>query len=503
MLTLGSLDLLVRLASGGVANVFLVRDNARQHARLLALKVLHPGLAIDEEFTKMFFAEAQIASRLRHPNIVSIAGFGEVEGVHCLSMEFVFGESLAQVLRRATKVQKPLSVAVLLRILSHVMRGLDYAHALGDPSGAPMGIVHRDVTPQNIMVGFNGVAKLTDFGIAKASNRGWETTAGIVKGKFAYMSPEQALGKKVDRRSDVFGVGIVLWEALTGKELFAGMTPLQVLDAIQSQPILPPSQVSNGLSPIVDALVMKALERAPSKRYQTAGEMSDAIDKLIASVGVTVEEEHVSRALAEIFGDVIAERALVLRAAMAGHVDEEALAAALDADILEQAQIPEPNYGYESETIENTAPQNSGHFQPHPPEQTTATSQRPTLVPARLDPAFTGQMPVPIFEDLLDDVEVTQAQVSFTADLAEVVSLEADIDLEVDIDIVGFDASSREDVGNDALLEALSEDDVTHRRLPAAFTGRFGDTLTVPTGRLAPVTTEDGGETGFDDVKTV
>src|SRR5688572_28052101 len=241
---LGNHELLIRLASGGAANVFLVRDTAAAPpGRLLALKILLPSLAANEDFLNMFFTEAKIAACLEHQNIVAIAGFGQVEGIHCLAMEYVFGASLAQVLRASARAKKPLTVGVLLRITAAVCDALHYAHELKDENAKSMGLVHRDVTPQNILIGFNGVPKLTDFGIAKATNRGWETQAGIVKGKFSYMSPEQALGKKIDRRSDIFCTGIVLWEALTGKELFKGTSPMEVIEAIRNHNISPPSKV--------------------------------------------------------------------------------------------------------------------------------------------------------------------------------------------------------------------------------------------------------------------
>ncbi|MEL6187222.1 MAG: serine/threonine-protein kinase, partial [Myxococcota bacterium] len=195
---LGNHELLVRLASGGAANVFLVRDlTSPKQDLLLALKILLPSLASNDDFLNMFFTEARIAARLDHENVVGITGFGQVEGIHCLAMEYVFGASLAQVLRASARAKKPLTVGVLLRITAAVCDALHFAHEMTNDDGESMGLVHRDVTPQNILIGFNGVPKLTDFGIAKATGRGWETQAGIVKGKFSYMSPEQALGKKV------------------------------------------------------------------------------------------------------------------------------------------------------------------------------------------------------------------------------------------------------------------------------------------------------------------
>ncbi len=287
----------------------------------------------------MFFAEARIAAKLRHRNIVAIAGFGQVDGVHCLAMEYVFGASLSQALRASARARRPLSVGALLSITASVCDALDYAHRCED-DGRSLGIVHRDVTPQNILIGFNGVPKLTDFGIAKATGRGWETQAGIVKGKFSYMSPEQALGGTVDRRSDIFGVGIVLWEALTGQDLFKGSTPMEVLAAVRSQAIAAPSKVVDGLTAVVDPIVSTALERSPKKRFASAAEMASAIRQLIDEAGARIDDQAISKELAAIYGEQIGRCALALRAAMAGRQDLGSLAELLGAQTLDGRHLP-------------------------------------------------------------------------------------------------------------------------------------------------------------------
>lgn len=332
----------MRLASGGAAHVLLVRDRAAPPpGRLLALKVLQPSLALNDEFLQMFFTEARIASHLQHPNVVHIAGFGQVDGVHCLAMEYVFGASLADVLRASARAHRPLSVGVLLSLTASICDALHYAHDLVDEKERPLGLVHRDVTPQNILIGFNGIPKLTDFGIAKATGRGWETQAGIVKGKFAYMSPEQALGRPVDRRSDIFGVGIVLWEALTGHALFKGTQPTEVISAIRDQPIEAPSQVVPGLTPIVDEIVLRALQRTPRRRYQSADEMGAEIRDLIRRAGVTIDAQAISKELAQIYGDVIVDRAFALRTAMSGRSDLAELARILGAHVVDDRLLPD------------------------------------------------------------------------------------------------------------------------------------------------------------------
>jgi serine/threonine protein kinase len=342
--TLGNYELLVRLASGGAANVFLAREVVPgSKPRLLALKVLLPKLAQSDDFLQMFFNEARIASRLQHPNVVAISGFGQVEGVHCLAMEYVFGVSLSQLLRASARSRRPMSVGVLLYITSQLCDALEHAHGLEGDDGGSIGLVHRDVTPQNILIGFNGVPKLTDFGIAKAHDRGFETQAGIVKGKFSYMSPEQALGKPVDRRSDVFGLGIVLWESLTGQDLFRGGSPTEVLTAIRDQPIRPPSEVVPGLTSIVDPIVARALARSPRRRYQTAAEFGDAIRGLIRRAGVKLDSDAVSKELASIYGEEVLQRAIALRAALGGRIPGEELARKLGVYPLDAKCLPVPS----------------------------------------------------------------------------------------------------------------------------------------------------------------
>jgi serine/threonine protein kinase len=478
---LGHHELLIRLASGGAANVFLVRDTqAPDPGRLLALKILLPSLAANEDFLNMFFTEAKIAACLEHQNVVAIAGFGQVDGIHCLAMEYVFGASLAQVLRASAKAKKPLTVGVLLRITAQVCDALHYAHELKDEHGRPMGLVHRDVTPQNILIGFNGVPKLTDFGIAKATNRGWETQAGIVKGKFSYMSPEQAMGKKVDRRSDIFGAGIVLWEALTGRDLFRGTSPLEVLTAIREQKIEPPSKVVPGLTPIVDPIVMKALRRSPRGRYQTALEMKQDIEELIQRAGVTIDAATISREFAAIYGDEIVERAFALRAAMAGRADLDQLAQVLGGSKLNAKHLPVIPGGL-------TNPDPLGLFSPDPNreplhEHANGANGTNGAVPARIDQPFT--MPSAMSLDSIEieeEVEMPDAP----GELAEVARLEPDIPKARPLEPFrnferrpqGWDDSTAMSVPSDELLSMLSEDDATIGYLPPEFAARFGAEL--------------------------
>ncbi len=506
---LGQHELLVRLAAGGAANVFLVRDTkSPPPGRLLALKVLLPSLAANEDFVNMFFTEARIAARLTHPNIVSITGFGQAEGIHCLAMEYVFGASLAQVLRTSARARKPLTVGVLLQIAALVCDALHYAHELRDEMHKPMGLVHRDVTPQNILIGFNGVPKLTDFGIAKATNRGWETQAGVVKGKFSYMSPEQALGKKVDRRSDIFCTGIVLWEALTGKELFKGTSPMEVIDAIRDQPIVPPSKVVPGLSPIVDPIVMRALRRSPRQRYQTAEEMQQDISRLIDRAGVKIDAQTISKELAEIFGETIVERAMALRAAMAGRTEPEELARVLGGQKLREDYLPVIPGG-------TSHPDPLGLFiEPHYEEvEEEPAAPHPLIQPARVEREFTQAFQA-VAIDLAEalEPEVSVVEVERGVEPEELIGFDVD-DSEISSTgsgVSGWEDATRMVAPSDELLSMLSEKDVTNRHVPQRFVERFGlspaSDLEVTGEGMAfsEESTFGGGEhPGFDDVDNV
>ncbi|MEO1233433.1 MAG: protein kinase [Myxococcota bacterium] len=436
---LGNHELLVRLASGGAANVFLVRDlTSPKQDLLLALKILLPSLASNDDFLNMFFTEARIAARLDHENVVGITGFGQVEGIHCLAMEYVFGASLAQVLRASARAKKPLTVGVLLRITAAVCDALHFAHEMTNDDGESMGLVHRDVTPQNILIGFNGVPKLTDFGIAKATGRGWETQAGIVKGKFSYMSPEQALGKKVDRRSDIFGTGIVLWEALTGRDLFRGSTPMEVLAAIREQRIEPPSKVVPGLTPIVDPIVMKALRRSPRQRYQTAAEMRDDILDLIRRAGVEINSATIAKEFYSIYGEEIGVRAVELRKAMAGKADIESLAKVLGGHPLNKKHLPVIPGGV-------TDPDPLGLF-------TESTPEPP---------------PEPAEYDIVEVVADVQPR-PWSNETSEAKSIPPEDG------VTNWNAAAGAEPHQDELLSMLSEEDATIGVVPKAFAHHFG-----------------------------
>ncbi|MEE2902122.1 MAG: serine/threonine-protein kinase [Myxococcota bacterium] len=339
---LGQFQLLMPLGAGGSANVYLARDLAEtDNPRLIALKILLPHLTRRRDSLSMFFSEARIASKIEHKNVVSIFGLGKSDNVYCLAQEYVFGENFTDILLESGRLNKPLTVGAILRVIAQVASGLDAAHRLTDDEGKSLSLVHRDVTGHNIMLSFDGHTKLMDFGIAKASDRGFETQTGIVKGKFPYMSPEQTLGKKLDSRSDIFSLGIIAWEALTGEPLFTGHSPGRIMKAIREKPIPRPSKVSEQLSPVLDSLVMRALQRDPARRYQHAEEFQHAINEVIAHAGLEIGPETIRKELKAIYAEVIAAREKVLEQARVGEDVHQELSALFETTSIYDCQIPQ------------------------------------------------------------------------------------------------------------------------------------------------------------------
>jgi serine/threonine-protein kinase len=265
------------LAVGGMATVHLGRlMGPVGFSRTVAVKRMHPQFARDPQFVAMFLDEARLAARIQHPNVVPTIDVVATGSEIFLVMEFVRGESLAKLLRRAVERRKNVPPRVALGILHGVLEGLHAAHEAKDERGAPLGIVHRDVSPQNVLVGADGIARVLDFGVAKAAGRSQQTSEGQLKGKLAYMSPEQLEGN-VSPQTDVFAASIVLWETLTARRLFQGENEGETLKKVMLAEIKPPSRYAADLPASIDALVMKGLARDPRQRWTTAREMALAI----------------------------------------------------------------------------------------------------------------------------------------------------------------------------------------------------------------------------------
>jgi serine/threonine protein kinase len=297
---LGRYEILTQLASGGMASVYIARaQGVAGFERLVAIKVLHPHLAYEQEFISMFLDEARLAARIRHMNVVPTLDVSDSPGDgYFLVMEYIEGNHLGALLGRAAKQGERLPRPFVCRVLIDALQGLGAAHRLSDENGKPLKLVHRDVSPHNILVGTDGIARLTDFGVAKADVRMASTRAGQFKGKLSYMAPEQASTSETDQRSDLFSVGIILWESLTGRRLFKGDSNAATLNKLLNDTVVKPSSIWPELEPY-DEVVMKALNRDPDERFQSADDFGEALDLAAGRGGVakTRDVAEVVRAL--------------------------------------------------------------------------------------------------------------------------------------------------------------------------------------------------------------
>jgi serine/threonine protein kinase len=306
---LGKYQLLRKIASGGMGQVFLAREHGAGIERLVVIKRVLPHLAQDEGFLEMFQEEAQLVAGLRHPNLITILEWAQVEGRYCLAMEYVQGEDVRRLDRFARGRGTPVPVGLALRIVAEAAAGLHYAHQACDAEGRPLQLVHRDVSPQNILVGFDGGVKVIDFGVAKAAGSTSNTATGVLKGKYPYMSPEQADGQPVDARSDLFALGVVLWELLTRHRLFKGESDLMTLRLVRDCQVPPPSLLNPALPSGLDALVLRALAPTPAARFPDCGAFRLALEDFLVQSQLSASNAHLSAWLRELYAERIANEA--------------------------------------------------------------------------------------------------------------------------------------------------------------------------------------------------
>jgi len=257
-----------------MAEVFKAkRSGVEGFEKVVAVKRILPHLSDNKEFVDMFVDEAKMVAGLTHPNIVQIFDLGRIDKSYYIAMEYVQGRDLRSILRRARERGSHVPLELCALIASRVCSALEYAHRKKDDHGQPMMTVHRDISPQNILISFEGDVKLTDFGIAKAASKATVTEAGALRGKLLYMSPEQAWGKPMDRRSDLFSLGIVFYEMVTDHKPFLGSSEVSILETVRECKVAPPSRLNREVPPSLERVVMKALDRDPERRYQDAAEM--------------------------------------------------------------------------------------------------------------------------------------------------------------------------------------------------------------------------------------
>ncbi|MBW3565207.1 MAG: TonB family protein [Acidobacteria bacterium] len=276
----GQYKLIEKIATGGMAEVWKARMHGLEgFEKIVAIKKILPHLSDNEEFIEMFVDEAKLAAQLNHNNIIHIYDLGKLEESWFIAMEYIDGYDLKSILKMARERVHPLPVPLALFVASKICWALDYAHRKKGFDNEKLGLVHRDVSPQNVLISSEGDIKLCDFGIAKAATKASHTQAGVLKGKLQYMSPEQAWGRQIDHRSDLFATAVVLFEMLAGRKLFQGDSDISVLDQVREAQVPAPSMYEEDVTPEIDEIVLKGLEKDPEARYQTAGEMARAIDQ--------------------------------------------------------------------------------------------------------------------------------------------------------------------------------------------------------------------------------
>ncbi|MDB4960936.1 MAG: hypothetical protein JWP01_935 [Myxococcales bacterium] len=301
--TANQYEILAKLATGGMAEIFLARGaSVASVERYVVLKRILRDRANDASFVQMFLQEARLAAQLNHPNVAQVFDIGKLGESYFFTMEYVHGETVRGLLHRARSLRREIPLACILTVIGGAAAGLHHAHDRLGLDGRPLGIVHRDVSPSNLMISYEGSVKVVDFGVAKAENRTHETKSGAVKGKISYLSPEQCRGAQLDRRSDLFSLGIVLWEMLTTERLYKRASDFENMDAIVNEPPPPPSTRRPGLPRELDEMSVRLLSKPADERYQSADELLEAIEALAARINAQLSPSALGRFMRELFG---------------------------------------------------------------------------------------------------------------------------------------------------------------------------------------------------------
>ncbi len=307
-------EIVAPLRSGGMADLYLARyEGPGGFERVVALKVIHPRFAKRRDFVDMFLDEARLAARIDHPNVVHIENLGEHQGTYFMVMEYLHGASLGEVLAALGPLRRKLEPAAAVSMIVDLAAGLHAAHELRGEDGKRLGVVHRDISPQNALLTTHGEVKLIDFGIAKARGRLHVTQEQRVKGKIAYMSPEQVMGETLDRRTDIYALGVVLWELLTQRRLFAATNEMELIPLVRAGARYAPSQFSEDISPELDAVVMSALALAPEDRPPTARDFRQRLRRACPEAD-SIDPPDRAGLLLSLLGGTLAERAADLSA---------------------------------------------------------------------------------------------------------------------------------------------------------------------------------------------
>jgi serine/threonine-protein kinase len=372
---------LSKIAQGGMAEIFVALQKGEQgFQKPVVLKRILPSLARDAAFVRMLVDEAHIASTLNHSNLVQVLDLGKAGDQYFLVLEFVDGWSLEQIRRRALAAKMKFPTPLALYIVSALCRGLAYVHTR-ERNGKPLGIIHRDVTPQNVMISQHGEVKLADFGIAKAVGKSERSATGVIKGKFAYMSPEQSQAKPLDARSDLFSVGTVLYLLTTGKKPFDGPTDTDVIMQVRRAKPAKPSTVIKDMHADVERIINRALRADPSRRWQSAEQMADKIDAVLVKLGQPSGPAPLKRWLEQLS----AKDGARPPAADAGVISDPSIAVDLGSMEIELEEVPQPTF-IEPDRGTDVETRALRHRRPTPPPElferpaVAAVPERPSVV---------------------------------------------------------------------------------------------------------------------------
>lgn len=364
---LGKFKLIAELGRGGMSEVYLaVVAGPAGFNKLVVIKLIKAELAEDPDFISMFLEEARLSARLSHPNVVQTNEVGEVGGRYYIAMEYLEGQPYSRILHRLGR-DRGLPLGMSLRILSDVLQGLHYAHELSDFDGSALGVVHRDVTPHNVFVTYDGQVKVVDFGIAKAMNSSHETRTGMLKGKVGYMAPEQAKGERVDRRADVFSVGVMLWEAAVGRRLWKGLNEVQILHQLLAGEIPSPRSMRPDISAHLESIIMRSLAIDREKRHATAIDLQQELEELMDAGSERSTLREVGRLVSGAFDEerkklkTIIEQQLAKSAMLATGLYQQVHLPQVDQPPHLTGELPRSGYGASTNTLGGSSIPSVGH----------------------------------------------------------------------------------------------------------------------------------------------
>ncbi|AKF04192.1 serine/threonine protein kinase [Sandaracinus amylolyticus] len=340
---LGRYRLCAELAAGGMATVFLSSTiSSAGFSKVVALKRIHEHLARDARFVDMFLDEARVASRITHPNVCSVFDFGAVESTYFIAMEYLMGETFSSIQRSLRERGRTEWTAHLAEIFAQAAEGLHAAHELRGDDGALLDVVHRDVSPQNLFLTYDGCVKVVDFGVARCTGRIQQTEPGTIKGKLAYIAPEQMRCQEVDRRSDLWSLGVTLWEMLVGRQLFKRGSDIETLQAVLSAEIPAPSSLNPTVPPALDTIVLRALSRDVSVRWQTARDMSRALREFNRAERASLGQVELEEWMLELFPLQYREKRALVQAARERSDPTERIPVG---EAIDSGEMPAPSSG--------------------------------------------------------------------------------------------------------------------------------------------------------------